>query len=197
MSTTASHRRALLRGATIAAAVSMSLGLAACDRNDNRTAGQKLDSAIAKTEQAAQDAKVRTQEAAHDAKVAVQDAARDARVDADQAAREARATSAEVGQDARERAHVVGENVRADTQEVKANAKAAVEDAGITARVNAGLAKDPALSALRIDVDTHAGVVTLTGPIRNAQARERATQIAQGVGGVHQVINNLNITPGA
>ena len=166
---------ALLRGAGIAAAIALSLGLAACDRSDDRTAGQKLDAAIAKTEQAAQDAKLRTQEAALDAKVAVQDAARDAR----------------------QEAHVAGESARADTREVKANAQAAVQDAGITARVNAGLAKDPDLSAIRIDVDTGGGVVTLNGPVKSAQARERATQIAQGVEGVRQVVNNLNITPGS
>ncbi|MBY4612074.1 hypothetical protein K6M90_31350, partial [Rhizobium sp. 9T] len=39
------------------------LTLAACDASDNRTAGEKLDSAIAKTEKAAETAAAKTGEA--------------------------------------------------------------------------------------------------------------------------------------
>lgn len=66
-------------------------------------------------------------------------------------------------------------------------------DAAITASVNAELAKDPALSALRIDVDTASGRVVLKGSAPDAAARERATQIAQAVKGVVGVDNQLRV----
>ncbi|GEM_PF-143120 len=204
MTTSDLPRPALMRSAAVTAAVAMALGLAACGKDDDRTAGQKLDSAIAQTEQATQDAKERTAEAAHDAKVAVQDAAHDtkvavqdaahdAKVNADEASQEAQAKSHELAQDAREKV----QEAKAETREVTANAKAAVADAGITAKVNAGLAADEDLSAMRIDVDTKDGVVTLNGPAKNAAARDRATQIAQRVEGVTRVENRLEIRPGA
>ncbi|WP_313077658.1 BON domain-containing protein [Melaminivora sp.] len=174
------------RAAALATATVLAMGLAACNKNDDRTAGQKLDSAIDRTEQAAQDAKLRTEEAAREARADIKESAHDAKVRTEEASR-----------DAGERMREAGENLKAETREVTANAKGAVEDAGITARVNAGLAKDAELSAIRIDVDTKDGVVTLSGPVKNEQARERATQIARGVDGVGRVVNNLNITPGS
>jgi hyperosmotically inducible periplasmic protein len=77
------------------------------------------------------------------------------------------------------------------------NAGAAVSDkvgdASITASVNAALAGDPQLSALRIDVDTANGAVSLKGTAPNAEARERATQLAAAVKGVTSVDNRLEV----
>lgn len=69
----------------------------------------------------------------------------------------------------------------------------AVADAAVTATINAELAKDPKLSALRIDVDTQNGSVLLTGQAPDAASRERATQLAQSVKGVTRVENRLQI----
>lgn len=69
----------------------------------------------------------------------------------------------------------------------------AVADAAVTASINAELAKDPKLSALRIDVDTQNGSVLLTGQAPDAESRERATQLAQSVKGVTRVENRLQI----
>ncbi len=68
-----------------------------------------------------------------------------------------------------------------------------VSDAVITTSVNAELVKDPALSALKIDVDTSGGRVALKGAAPNQAARERATQIASAVKGVVSVDNQLRI----
>lgn len=73
---------------------------------------------------------------------------------------------------------------------------AAVDDASITASVNASLAKDPDLSAIRINVDTKGGVVTLQGPAPSATARDRATDIARNVKGVSSVNNQLTVQAG-
>ncbi len=71
----------------------------------------------------------------------------------------------------------------------------AVGDAAVTVAVNAELAKDDQLSALRIDVDTRDGRVTLAGSAPNDAARERATVLAQGVKGVKSVDNRLAVAP--
>lgn len=72
----------------------------------------------------------------------------------------------------------------------------AVDDMTITASVSASLAKDPDLSAIKIDVDTKGGVVTLTGPAPTAMAKDRATTIAQNVKGVSSVNNQLEVKAG-
>lgn len=69
-----------------------------------------------------------------------------------------------------------------------------VEDAAITASVNAELARDPGLSSLAIDVDTNGGQVVLKGRAPDADARERATQLASAVRGVTAVDNRLQIS---
>lgn len=78
-------------------------------------------------------------------------------------------------------------------EDAAGKAASKVEDAAITASVNAELAKDPALSALQINVDTSAGRVVLRGKAPDAAARERATRLASAVDGVVSVDNQLEI----
>ena len=73
----------------------------------------------------------------------------------------------------------------------------AVRDAAITVEVKAMLAKDPGLSALRIDVDTTAGRVALRGTAPTAAARERASHLAKAVTGVTGVNNELSVKAGS
>ena len=65
----------------------------------------------------------------------------------------------------------------------------------ITTSVNAELAKDDKLSALKIDVDTSDGRVMLKGTAPSQADKERATQLAQGVKGVTRVDNQLRVEP--
>lgn len=69
------------------------------------------------------------------------------------------------------------------------------KDAAITTSVNAVLAKDYQLNALRIDVDTAGGRVRLNGSAPDGAARERATRLATGVDGVRSVDNQLQVRP--
>lgn len=71
-----------------------------------------------------------------------------------------------------------------------------MSDATITTEVNAGLARDTDLSALKINVDTRDGKVTLSGPAPSVAARERATTIARAVKGVSAVDNRLVVNAG-
>ena len=164
-STAMPHSRAWLAVLLAGAA----LTLAACDKSDNRTAGEKLDSAVAKTEQAADTAAAKTGEAVREAK---------AKVDAS-------GTTAEVKQGM--------SNVTEAAKEAGATVSAKVDDAAITASVSAGLAKDPDLSAIKINVDTKAGAVSLKGPAPTAAAKARAEEIAKGVQGVTSVDNQLEV----
>ena len=135
--------------------------LTACDSSDSsKTVGQKLDSAVAKTEQAAADVKDATKATVASASAALRDGA-------DQAKNAATKAS----------------------DSVTINS----EDAVITASVAAGLIKDPDLSALKIDVDTKKGVVSLYGPAPSEAARLRATNIAKAVRGVLSVDNKLTV----
>lgn len=68
-----------------------------------------------------------------------------------------------------------------------------IDDANLTAAVKTQLARDKVSSLTRIDVDTTSGVVALNGTVESPQQRERAEQIARKVGGVKDVINNLQV----
>ena len=68
-----------------------------------------------------------------------------------------------------------------------------MKDAAITTKVNAELARDNDLSAIKINVDTAAGHVVLRGTAPNDAARDRATTIAQRVDGVLSVDNQLTV----
>lgn len=148
---TLKHTRTLT---LLAAAATLALG--ACSRNDDTTVGQKIDSAIAKTEQKAEEAKAEVKSEMADAKVA----------------------SDKMAQKIENAADKVGNSV---------------SDAAVTASVNAELARDPALSALKIDVDTNQGRVLLSGKAPDSAARDRATTLASGVKGVTSVENRLQI----
>jgi len=118
------------------------LALGACDRlNNASTVGERADSAVNRTEQAAR-------------------------------------------------------NTADETRRMGAAGADKVDDATITAKVNAALAADKDLSAVRIDVDTKNGVVTLTGPAPSPEASAQATKIAKNVKGVTSVENRLTVKVG-
>lgn len=140
------------RIAGILAISALALGLAACSKTEEPTVGQRLDSAIEKTEQSAADARVKAEGALQSAEIKMEQGAN--------------------------------------------KVKSAMDDATITAQVSAGLAKDPDLSAMKINVDTVNGKVTLNGPAPSAVARDRAEAIAKGVSGVTSVSNQLVVPAG-
>lgn len=156
---------------TLLLAAVASLALAACDRPDNRTAGQKLDSAIAQTEQRAEQAKAELKREGAEASAALQSGTNRAATGVENAADRA--------------AQAVGQ--AANQVAAKTN------DAAITTQINAELAKDPGLSALRIDVDTRDGHVSLSGTAPDLAAKERASRLASAVKGVTHVENRLQV----
>lgn len=68
-----------------------------------------------------------------------------------------------------------------------------VDDASLTASVNAALVSDKPSNFTRIDVDTTNGVVALNGTVETPEQRSRAEQLARRVDGVKRVVNNLQV----
>ncbi|RZJ13641.1 MAG: BON domain-containing protein [Acidovorax sp.] len=161
MNTEMISQRPANRIASILAVSALALGLSACGKNEDATVGQRLDSAVEKTEQAATDARIKAESAMQSAGNKIEQGTVGAESSAKQASN---------------------------------NAKDAINDATITAEVNASLAKDPDLSAVKINVDTVNGKVTLNGPAPSTVARDRAETIAKAVTGVTAVNNQLVVT---
>jgi|GEM_PF-2493232 len=83
------------------------------------------------------------------------------------------------------------------SRETLAGVGTALDDGGISLKVKAALAADPALSAARIEVSTTRGIVRLDGPAPDGAARERATVLASAPQGVRGVDNRLTLPPPA
>lgn len=66
-------------------------------------------------------------------------------------------------------------------------------DSSITAKVKSKFIADKYVDAFDINVDTHAGVVTLHGDVSNTVAREQAEKLARNVDGVQSVDNQIRI----
>jgi hyperosmotically inducible periplasmic protein len=69
----------------------------------------------------------------------------------------------------------------------------ALKDAKITTEVKLKLAEDPDVSALKIDVDTNAGIVTLRGTVKSRAAAAKAVHLAESVDGVKSVKSVLAV----
>jgi hyperosmotically inducible periplasmic protein len=97
----------------------------------------------------------------------------------------------------------IGEAAKSAEQAVKSTAESVqqkagqvgtvIEDSAITASIKTELLKDPGVSALKIDVNTVKGEVTLSGEADNEGARARAGRIAAAVPGVVKVNNSINV----
>ena len=90
-------------------------------------------------------------------------------------------------------AQVAANDMQAAGAKAADNVAESATDMAITAKVNAALAADDKLSALKIDVDTEAGNVALTGTAPDEASRARATTLAAAVDGVVTVDNRLTI----
>lgn len=66
-------------------------------------------------------------------------------------------------------------------------------DAGVTTKVKAKFAQDDVVKGHEIDVTTREGVVTLSGNVENAEAKQQAVRLAQDTEGVTEVIDELRV----
>ncbi|HET9976926.1 MAG TPA: BON domain-containing protein [Burkholderiaceae bacterium] len=82
------------------------------------------------------------------------------------------------------------------TNEAATTVTAVAADATITTKINAALAADDKLKAIKINVDTSNGRVVLTGSAPDSGSRDRATTLAKAVDGVVDVENKLVVDSG-
>ena len=68
-----------------------------------------------------------------------------------------------------------------------------IDDTNITTAVKSKLAVDKASSLARVGVETTRGTVQLTGVVDSAATRDKAAAIARSVGGVKNVVNNIQV----
>jgi len=85
------------------------------------------------------------------------------------------------------------ELVKASSHSDRIQAEAYAADAWITAKVKAMLLQDHASSAIDVKVETHRGIVQLSGVVDNAQQKARAATIASNIDGVRKVINAITV----
>ncbi len=65
------------------------------------------------------------------------------------------------------------------------------DDSSVTAKIKAELIKDAGMKGLNISVETHKGLVILSGFVDNHQQMRRAVELASGIRGVESVKNAL------
>jgi hypothetical protein len=68
-------------------------------------------------------------------------------------------------------------------------------DAAITTSVKTSFAKDPAVAATSIGVETMDGIVQLSGFAKTAEEKSRAEALAKQANGVKSVRNNIIVRP--
>ena len=66
-------------------------------------------------------------------------------------------------------------------------------DKAVEAGVKAKLAADPVVHSRQIDVDSHKGIVTLSGRVDTRDERQHAMQVAASTEGVLRVIDHLEV----
>ena len=154
----------------------MSLGIAmalsGCNKTaDTQTPGQKLDSAIGKTEKIAEEIRLQGEQSSGDMKAKTEAAFANA-----------------------------GDALKNATEHAGSSAKIAantaidkMDDMAITTAISTELLKDPEIKLFRINVDTKNGAVVLKGEVPNNAVRERASAIAKTFSGVQSVDNQLTV----
>ena len=86
-----------------------------------------------------------------------------------------------------------GKEVGDKTEDVAEKVGEKTSDATITAAVKMKFASDKAVDALKIDVDTKDGHVTLTGAVNTKAEADRAVALARTIEGVKSVTPRLTI----
>lgn len=102
----------------------------------------------------------------------------------------------QAAQEARQDMSSAATEIKREGEQAAQSVADAASDMAITAKVKTALAADDQLSALKIEVDTVQGVVSLSGPAPSADAAERATVLARAVEGVTAVQNRLVVNKG-
>lgn len=69
-----------------------------------------------------------------------------------------------------------------------------IDDAAISTKVRASIATELKMYIIDVNVETHAGIVQLSGFVDQPDVKRRAGEVAAGVEGVKRVVNDLVVT---
>lgn len=158
----------------------LALALVGCERKSTPPSSSTEPTIAQKAEMAAKEAVDRTKEVAIDTRDAI-------------AAKltEWKLTPADLRADLEKGSRVVREKAAA----AGARAGSMIDNAKIVTSINGKLVADSQLSALKINVDADAGVVTLKGTVRSPELIGRAMALALDTDGVTRVISLLTVSP--
>lgn len=70
-----------------------------------------------------------------------------------------------------------------------------IDDASITAQIKSSLAVRKSTSAIRTNVTTRDGIVTVTGTAKNGAEKDLVTKLAENIDGVRTVHNDMSVKP--
>jgi hypothetical protein len=70
-----------------------------------------------------------------------------------------------------------------------------IDDKNITADIKKSLENAPSYKFNGVNVQTFAGIVSLSGFVNSQDQKDRAQQIAQHTGGVREVVNGITLKP--
>jgi osmotically-inducible protein OsmY len=104
--------------------------------------------------------------------------------------------SSDEAQKIREELRDTGKVVRRNAENFGRIVEDATSDARVTTKIKGKLALDDKLSALKISVNTTAGMVTLSGQVSSAEEIERAIRLALDTEGVREVVSTLQLPGG-
>lgn len=182
-------KNTLLRAAL--AALFAATTLAACDRDTE----QKLDNAAARTQSKLAEVGRKTSDelarAGEKVKPMLENAGEKTRTALNEASGKVEAKANEMRSNGTGAGETKPDESTAASTSAPQESSRGMSDAAITASIKTDYLKDPDLSVLKIDVDTHGGVVTLNGLASDEAARSRAEKLAGAIKGVREVKNFL------
>lgn len=108
-------------------------------------------------------------------------------------AREAKQETREAGREAKQEGREAAREVRQEGREAAGTTGTAMSDGWIKSKIAAQYVTEDALDNSDINIDINKGVVSLSGAVRTAAAKERAASIAKATDGVKSVKNNLKV----
>ena len=88
-----------------------------------------------------------------------------------------------------------GQVIREKARQAGNSISDAADNARITGAIKAKLVGETGLAAMKIDVDTTDGVVTLSGTVNAHSQIARAMELAYETDGVHKVVSTLQVKP--
>lgn len=91
------------------------------------------------------------------------------------------------------RAREVAAHVKERTSEATHETRKVLSDSGLTAKIKAKMALDDHVKAFDLNVDTSAGVVTVSGRVRTDAEKKRALELARDTEGITKVVDRIQI----